>query len=219
MEKQELTNKIEISGTIMEKLEMDHEISGKKIYRTKIASLRRSEAEDNIEILIKDKLVKENNLSNLEPGKWIKVTGNLRTRDIVDEQGKIHLRIYVFATDIDVTSTKTDEDINLVFIDGYLCKEPLYRITPNTNKEIVDLNVAVNRRVFGKSDYIPCIAWNRIARFASGLKVGTHIKCYGRIQSRKYFKKFQDNDLNSDAEQGEWREAYELSLFRIETLE
>ena len=56
------------------------------------------------------------------------------------------------------------------FLDGYICKAPIYRKTP-LGREIADLLLAVNRP-YGKSDYIPCIAWGRNARFASSFDRG-----------------------------------------------
>ena len=56
---------------------------------------------------------------------------------------------------------------NRIILQGYLCKEPIYRETP-LGREITDLLLAVNRP-YGKSDYIPCICWGRNARYASKL--------------------------------------------------
>ena len=80
---------------------------------------------------------------------------------------------------------------NQIFLDGYICKEPVYRKTP-LGREIADLLLAVNRP-YGKSDYIPCICWGRNARFASGFDVGDHVQVCGRIQSREYIKKISES--------------------------
>jgi single-stranded DNA-binding protein len=97
---------------------------------------------------------------------------------------------------------------NSIFLNGFVCKKPIYRTTP-FGREIADLLLAVNR-AYNKSDYIPCIAWGRNARFASHFQVGDNIKIWGRIQSRKYQKKFPDGTVED-------RVAYEVSISKIET--
>ena len=103
-----------------------------------------------------------------------------------------------------------EEDKNQIFLDGYICKDSIYRKTP-LGREIADLLVAVNRS-YGKSDYIPCICWGRNARYASSFQVGDHVQIWGRIQSREYIKKLNDVET-------EKRVAYEVSVSKIEYLE
>ena len=99
---------------------------------------------------------------------------------------------------------------NQIFLDGYVCKPPIYRKTP-LGREIADVLVAVNRP-YGKSDYIPCIAWGRNARFAGGLEVGSHLQVSGRVQSREYTKKIGEDEV-------ERRVAYEVSVSKIDLVE
>ena len=99
---------------------------------------------------------------------------------------------------------------NNIFLDGYICKLPVYRKTP-LGREIADLLLAVNRP-YGKSDYIPCICWGRNARFASTFEVGEHVQIMGRIQSREYIKKLTETET-------EKRIAYEVSVSKLECLE
>ena len=99
---------------------------------------------------------------------------------------------------------------NQIFLDGYVCKPPVYRKTP-LGREIADILVAVNRP-YGKSDYIPCIAWGRNARYASTIEVGGHLQIWGRVQSREYTKKISE-------EQVEKRVAYEVSVSKIDVVE
>ena len=96
---------------------------------------------------------------------------------------------------------------NSIWLDGYICKEPIYRKTP-LGREIADLLLAVNRP-YGKSDYIPCICWGRNARYASGFEVGEHVQLLGRIQSREYVKRISDTET-------EKRVAYEVSVSKLE---
>ena len=99
---------------------------------------------------------------------------------------------------------------NQILLDGYICKDPIYRKTP-LGREIADLLVAVNRS-YGKSDYIPCICWGRNARFAARFEVGVHVQIWGRIQSREYVKRLNEDEV-------EKRTAYEVSVSKIEYME
>lgn len=99
---------------------------------------------------------------------------------------------------------------NEIFLDGYICKKPIYRTTP-FGREITDILIAVNR-AYNKSDYIPCIAWGRNARFCQNMIVGDHIKIWGRVQSREYQKKLPSGKV-------ETRVAYEVSISKLEYIE
>ena len=55
---------------------------------------------------------------------------------------------------------RSSQKSNQIFLDGYVCKPPVYRKTP-LGREIADILIAVNRP-YGKSDYIPCIAWEEM---------------------------------------------------------
>ena len=117
----------------------------------------------------------------------------------------------VFARELEFIEEESDElKSNQIYLDGYICKEPIYRKTP-LGREIADLLIAVNRS-YGKSDYIPCICWGRNARFASGFEVGSHVEIWGRIQSREYVKKINENET-------EKRIAYKVSVSKIERFE
>ena len=105
---------------------------------------------------------------------------------------------------------KKDTVTNEVVLVGYICKKPIYRQTP-FGREISDLLLAVNR-AYNKSDYIPCIAWGRNARFCQNIEVGTQVKVVGRVQSRQYEKKHEDGTV-------ETRVAYEVSVGSLEVIE
>ena len=127
------------------------------------------------------------------------------------EEKKNRLVLSVFVRELEFLEETTDEvKSNQIFLDGYICKEPIYRKTP-LGREIADLLIAVNRS-YGKSDYIPCICWGRNARFAYKLEIGDHIKLAGRIQSREYEKKISETKV-------EIRIAYEVSTRKIEKVE
>ena len=151
-------------------------------------------------------------------GQGIMVQGQFRSynrHENVSGQGlmmrKNKLVLSVFARELEfVDEMPESSKTNQIYLDGYICKEPIYRKTP-LGREIADLLLAVNRP-YGKSDYIPCICWGRNARFANTFKVGTRCELWGRIQSREYMKKISE-------EESEKRIAYEVSVSKLELME
>ena len=118
----------------------------------------------------------------------------------------------VFARDIQLCKEEGNQNQNPndIFLNGYICKKPVYRTTP-FGREIVDLLLAVNRS-YNKSDYIPCIAWGRNARFGGKLEVGDNLKIWGRMQSRNYQKKLSEDEVIE-------KTAYEVSVCKMEVPE
>ena len=131
------------------------------------------------------------------------------------ENEKSRLILTVFAKEI--TILPDDEELpiskenvsNEVILSGYICKKPIYRQTP-FKREIADVLLAVNR-AYNKSDYIPCIAWGRNARFCQNMDVGTEVKVVGRVQSRGYEKKLEDGTILNKV-------AYEVSVISMEVI-
>ena len=140
-------------------------------------------------------------------GQYVCVSGSFRSYNRHDGK-KNKLDLSIFAQEIEFAE-KLMDDVNDIFLDGYICKEPIYRKTP-LGREIADILIAANRS-YGKSDYIPCVAWGRNARYASGFEVGSRIQICGRIQSRRYVKKLDD-------ESAEERTAYEVSISKLEVV-
>ena len=127
------------------------------------------------------------------------------------EEMKNRLILSVFVSEITFVEEELDgAKTNQIFLDGYICKQPVYRKTP-LGREIADLLLAVNRP-YGKSDYIPCICWGRNARFASAFEVGEHVQVMGRIQSREYMKKITETESQK-------RVAYEVSVSKLECMD
>ena len=140
----------------------------------------------------------------------VKVKGQFRSYNRHEEQ-KNRLVLSVFVRELEFIDEELDgAKTNSIFLDGYICKLPVYRKTP-LGREIADLLLAVNRP-YGKSDYIPCICWGRNARYASAFEVGEHVQIIGRIQSRTYIKKLSDTLT-------EERTAYEVSVSKLECVE
>ena len=197
-------NTVEVAGEVVTEPKYSHEAFGEHFYIFSISVKRLSGMLDIIPVTISESAI---NISEIRVGKRFKIYGQFRSFNKHMEH-EHRLILSVFARDImELDDNQLDVNENYIFLDGYICKETLYRKTP-LGREIADLLVAVNRS-YGKSDYIPCIAWGRNARYASGLDVGTHIKVCGRIQSREYTKRISETE-------SEQRIAYEVSVSGIE---
>lgn len=220
-------NCVELKGTIRSELKYDHQdYYGTKFYYTKLVAKRLSGFEDTIPILISDDLLESKEIKIEElTGKYVRCTGKFKSINILDVYGKIkHVRMVVLVENIESYENEGDEiDINEIFLDGYICKNSIYKITRKQNRKISAILLAVNYPD-GKSDYIWCIAWNRNAKILKDIEVGSHLKCLGRIQERKVFcrkmktiKFVRKNE--EEPEIGEWQQVYEVSIGKMELLE
>ena len=195
------TNVVNLTGELDSELEFSHEIFGEKFYNTKIKINRLSDSYDTLPITISERLLEE---IDFNKNKLVSLTGQLRSHN-KNIDNKNRLVLTVFVRDLKV-SDEENKDPNSIFLDGYICKAPVYRKTP-LGREITDLLVAINRP-YNKSDYIPSIVWGRNAKFAKSLKVGDRIQMWGRVQSREYEKKTEDGNVLKKV-------AYEVSISKI----
>lgn len=194
-------NQVYLSGQIVSEPEFSHEIMSEKFYDLTISVARLSGQNDVIPITVSERLMEG---QSFEIGNLIGLIGQFRSYNKIVE-GKSKLVLRVFVREICPFDEHTP---NVIELDGYVCKQPVYRTTP-FKREIADLLVAVNR-AYNKSDYIPAIAWGRNARYASTFKVGEKIHLVGRIQSRIYQKALDDGSV-------EERVAYEVSITKFGT--
>lgn len=197
-------NQAMVKGTIVSGFTYSHEIFGEGFYSMHVLVERLSDTPDIIPVTISERLI---NVNEDYEGKHIVIAGQFRSYNKHEEK-KNRLILSVFAREIEfVDEIEKEHNTNQIYLDGYICKEPVYRKTP-LGREIADILVAVNRP-YGKSDYIPCICWGRNARYASNLFVGSRCRIWGRIQSREYFKNISET-------QKEKRLAYEVSVNKLE---
>ena len=209
-------NYLTLVGKVTGEKKFSHEIYGESFYVFNLEIPRLSGNSDIIPITVSERLIKEDTLTE---GKKLLIKGQFRSYNSYENE-KNRLILTVFAKDIvEVEENEEDEEnemvrkdtvTNEVVLVGYICKKPIYRQTP-FGREIADILLAVNR-AYNKSDYIPCIAWGRNARFCQNLEVGTQIKLVGRVQSRTYEKKHEDGSV-------ETRVAYEVSVGSLEVIE
>ena len=182
-------NQVSVMGTIVSDFEFSHQIFGEGFYMVDVLVKRLSNSDDRIPLMISERLI---DVTADYKGYHIAVTGQFRSYNRHEEH-RNKLVLSVFAREVTfVPEIEESAKTNQIFLDGYICKEPIYRKTP-LGREIADLLLAVNRP-YGKSDYIPCITWGRNAKFTSELLVGTNIKVWGRIQSRPYKKKIDEEE-------------------------
>ena len=200
-------NQVVIMGEVVSDFSFSHEIFGEGFYMVDVNVPRLSDSSDIIPLMVSERLI---DVEEDYKGLNIMVQGQFRSYNRHEER-KNRLVLSVFAREIEfVDETPESSKTNQIYLDGYICKEPIYRKTP-LGREIADLLLAVNRP-YGKSDYIPCICWGRNARFASNFSVGTRCEIWGRIQSREYMKRLSYEDA-------EKRIAYEVSVSKLELVE
>ena len=200
-------NQVTISGEIASWFNFSHEFYGEKFYIVNVKAQRMSDASDIIPVMVSDRLI---DVAEDYIGQFVSVTGNFRSYNKYDGEKK-HIVLSVFAQEFEILEeNEVCLNDNHIYMDGYVCKEPVYRKTP-LGREIADVLLAVNRP-YGKSDYIPCICWGPNARYAGNLKVGERCAIEGRIQSRIYIKTLDDGST-------EERTAYEVSVSKLEVLQ
>jgi len=204
-------NYLVLVGEITSEKKFSHEIYGESFYVFNVEVPRLSNATDIIPITISERLITN---FDLTVGKKILVEGQFRSYNTYENE-RSRLVLTVFAKEIREYNEEQEKEegqekvSNEVVLSGYICKKPIYRQTP-FGREISDLLLAVNR-AYNKSDYIPCIAWGRNARFCQDMQTGTEVKVIGRVQSRQYEKKYEDGT-------SEIKTAYEVSIGSLEVI-
>ena len=198
-------NVVCVVGRYHSDIEFSHKVYGEGFYTFKILVPRLSDYSDILPVTVSERLICDIDIESCRQD--IKIDGQLRSYNkFVD--GSNRLILTIFARELSLLEDPEEvKNPNQIALDGYICKNPLYRTTP-FGREITDILVAVNRP-YGKSDYIPCIAWGRNARFSEKLKVGDRIKIWGRIQSREYQKRQFDGQVIN-------KTAYEVSVSKME---
>ncbi len=196
----EKNNKVFISGEIVSNAEFSHEVYGEGFYEMNVLVKRLSGQGDVLPVTISERLIED---KDLKIGSTINALGQFRSYNkLVDGKSKLMLTVFIR----ELVSYPVIKNPNSIVLVGYVCKPPVYRTTP-FNREIADVLIAVNRS-YNKSDYIPCIAWGRNARFAKNIAVGEKVALSGRIQSREYQKKISETETKTLT-------AYEVSISKL----
>lgn len=193
-------NKVYLQGEVTTKAIFSHEVYGEGFYEMNVSVKRLSGQIDLLPITVSERLIEAKKIGI---GSTICAIGQFRSYNKMCD-GKSRLMLTVFVREI--CEPGYGKNPNSIALSGYVCKPPVYRTTP-FNREITDLLLAVNRS-YNKSDYIPCIAWGRNARFVKNLVVGDKLAISGRIQSREYNKKISETE-------SKLMTAYEVSICRL----
>ena len=204
------TNIVKLVGKIASERVFSHEMYGEGFYNLDLEVPRLSDSVDLLPLTISERLIVN---VDLTIGQYVIIEGQLRSYNrYIDNSNRLVLTI--FTKDIYIPEEDELTEIlrkpNEIYLDGYICKKPIYRTTP-FGREITDVLIAVNRS-YNKSDYIPCIAWGRNARFCEKMLVGDHIRIWGRIQSREYQKKLPTGEVEAKI-------AFEVSVSKLEYIE
>ena len=200
-------NEVILIGKVVSDIKFSHKVYGEGFYTFELEVPRLSSSADILPVTISERILPS--IGNIQ-GKVLEVLGQFRSYNQYEE-GKNRLILTVFILEVkEVSEQELAKNKNYIFLNGYVCKEPIYRTTP-FGREITDLLLAVNRS-YHKSDYIPCITWGRNARFAQNLVIGDHIQVWGRIQSRIYQKKLETGEVTTKI-------AYEISISKMETVD
>jgi len=200
-------NVVSIAGKVITNPEFSHEVYGEGFYITTIQVPRLSDTYDNIPVMFSERLVSPDKINVSD---YLSVEGQFRSYNNYNNNKGHKLMLTVFAREIEIHNEEVaQKNPNQICLNGYVCRKPMYRTTP-FGREIADILLAVNR-AYNKSDYIPCIAWGRNARFAGTFEIGDNIRIWGRIQSRVYQKKLSDGQV-------EERVAYEVSVSKMEVI-
>lgn len=196
-------NFVKMGGITCGDIEFSHEVYDEKFYKFYIEIERLSDLKDRLPVIISERLI---NIDEYQSGKLVYLEGQFRSyNQTIEGRNKLMLTMFIKS----ITTEDVDDNIktlNEANIVGYICKQPIYRKTP-LGREIADVLIAVNR-TYKKSDYIPCILWGRNAKFCETLGVGAKVKVSGRIQARKYEKKYEDGTVKEMV-------AYELSAAKF----
>jgi len=201
-------NRVCIIGEVISGFQFSHEVFGEGFYVVDVSVNRLSAMADVVPLMISERLI---DITKNFTGLTIEAIGQFRSYNR-HEGTRNRLVLSIFVREFEFVEEAPEEQVksNQIYLDGYICKPPIYRKTP-LGREIADILIAVNRP-YGKSDYIPCIAWGRNARYAASLEVGAHMLVWGRVQSREYTKKVSEEDL-------EKRIAYEVSVSKLELVD
>lgn len=204
-------NHVNLIGTIIEEPIFSHEIYNEKYYTVRLSVDRLSDNKDIIPLTLSERLFR-----TYSPciNDFVIVNGQYRSYNNYSGTGN-KLILTVFVKEIAqynqdyCTDEYTRINPNQIYLNGYICKKPSYRITPS-HRKISDILLAVNRS-YNKSDYIPCIAWGENAEFSQTLEVGTNLELFGRIQSREYQKHISEIETVL-------KTAYEVSISKMKLI-
>lgn len=192
----EIRNSVTLCGTTLSEPAFSHENHGRRFFRFPLCVARLSGQTDILPVL-----VSEGDAPLVQAEQPLTITGQLRSHNNKCGIGS-RLVLSVLALEISPDGGTPE---NRILLSGHLCKPPVLRQTP-LGRWICDVMLAVSRR-YGRSDYLPVIAWGQLARQIGQYQVGDALALQGRVQSRQY-RKITDNGPEEHT-------AYEVSIMKL----
>ncbi|MFR7719223.1 MAG: single-stranded DNA-binding protein [Lachnospiraceae bacterium] len=195
-------NQVSIMGKIISGFTFSHEVFGEGFYMMDVSVQRLSDSSDVVPVMVSERLI---DVTQDYDGEYIQIYGQFRSYNRHEEK-KNRLVLSVFAREVNFVEEEGDKVKSNQIPRRLHLQDAVYRRTPLEEKWIW---LAVNRP-YGKSTTFriakkKCEIYRRV-------EVGGHVQVWGRIQSREYVKKL-------DEETTEKRIAYEVSVSKLELIE
>lgn len=184
-------NVTKISGRVASELEKSYSYGKEDFYSFQLDCIRRSGKPDRIDVLVPQlQLMGE----KFTVGDFVDITGQFRSQLVQEgDIGKKYNKLFVFASMMARGQETENNNENEVGLTGIVVRVGNCRPTPS-GREITDFTLKVERD-YRRYDYIPCVAWGRKAKAIERLKIGTGLKCSGRIQAREQNKRLSDDSV------------------------
>lgn len=174
-------NEVTCCGVVVDEPIVDYSFRDESFYSLCIKVNRRSDTSDYIDVLVSTRIVDG---GSLKIGTPVKVVGELRSYSDKNNKVKQRLKLQLFADSVEVMEDDADTSVNSVNLTGYICRE-VYEKSTRSNVRLGYCMLAVNRN-YGKASYIPILLWGRDSVYVKNLGVGKEIEITGRVQSRTY---------------------------------
>lgn len=117
-------NQVQIVGEIVSGFAFSHEVYGEGFYVMDISVKRLSDSYDIIPAMVSERLI---DVTQDYRGEMIQIFGQFRSYNRHEEK-KNRLVLSVFAREISFVEEENDKvKSNQIFLDGYICKNPVYR--------------------------------------------------------------------------------------------
>ena len=120
-------NQVSIMGQIVSQFTFSHQVFGEGFYLIDVMVKRLSDSEDRIPVMVSERLL---DVTQDYTGEYIEIQGQFRSYNRHEEKHN-RLVLSVFARELKfVEEDEETVPLNQIFLDGYICKPPVYRRTP-----------------------------------------------------------------------------------------
>ena len=179
-------NEVYITGVLVGAPRFVSDRYGERMYELEMIATRNSGAEDAVLLHVGEYKL-GNRVAGMVPGAVVRVLGEIRWYKEDETRNRLGVHVH------DMSLENVELGNNLVRLTGALCKEPIFRWTPN-GRAVCELMVKAVRKG-GRYTKVPVIAWGECAKWAKGLERGQRVELQGRMQSRDYDKEQEDGTV------------------------